>query len=160
MPNMGEYVVGAHLTMREKCEGVMYNIRPSNWSYHELDVLGIRLPTRTAFMCEVTTHIDGLVIGSGAQNTFNKLSAKFAMQRAYAQEHLSGFDVKYMLWSPVVRPRPKAMLQEIVGLELMINERYTACVNDLRIDAKSSSKNTGNEFFRCLQILEHLHKSG
>ena len=156
MPNMGEYVVGAHLTMREKCQGVIYNIRPPNWSYHELDVLGLRLSTRTAFLCEVTTHIDGLVIGSGAQQTFDKLSTKFDMQRAYAQEYLSGFDVKFMLWSPLVRPKLKIMLDELVGLDLVVNERYTRYVNQLRSDAKATSKTTGNEFFRCLQILEHM----
>ena len=129
MPNMGEYVVGAYLSLEEKCDGVIYNIKSSLWAPGELDVLGLRYDTMSAFLCEVTTHIDGLVIGNNTQTTMHKLSNKHARQREYAQAYLTKFNVKYMLWSPVVGPKLAKQLEEIKDLNLVINKCYTARVN-------------------------------
>ena len=41
---------------------------------------------------------------------------------------------------------------------LIINEKYTECVNELRREAKKTIRDHGNPVFRTLQILEHLRK--
>jgi len=64
-----------------------------------------------------------------------------------------------MFWSPVV---PKGYvtkeLEKIDGLKLVINKKYTQCIDELRIKAKELTNDVGNPFFRMLQILEHLKK--
>lgn len=62
-----------------------------------------------------------------------------------------------MFWSPVV---PVGYLTEelpkIEGLELVINGEYKRRVEELRQLARSTAHDAGNDFFRMLQILEHL----
>lgn len=63
---MGEYVVGAYLKLVEQCDVADYNVRPPGGGLaglSEFDVIGLRFKDRTATMCEVTTHIRGLVYG-------------------------------------------------------------------------------------------------
>ena len=60
---MGEYIVGAHLKLVENCDVVEYNVRPMVKGLKglgELDVIGLRFSDKTAFICEVTTHLEGL----------------------------------------------------------------------------------------------------
>jgi hypothetical protein len=47
-------------------------------------------------------------------------------------------------------------LAEIEGLELMINGRYKACVEELRLMARKHKNDFVNPFFRMLQILEAM----
>lgn len=58
-----------------------------------------------------------------------------------------------MFWSPVV---PKGFLTEnlaaIEGLELVLNSKYRECVAQLRERAGIEAQDTGNPFFRSLQI--------
>jgi len=65
-----------------------------------------------------------------------------------------------MFWSPVV---PVGYLTEhlpqIRGLELVINQHYAAKIEELRSLARTETHDAGNEFFRALQILEHLRPS-
>ena len=64
-----------------------------------------------------------------------------------------------MFWSPVV---PKGYLTEnlakINGLELVINGSYKERIELLRLRARTEAQDTGNPFFRALQILEHLRE--
>ena len=60
--DVGEYIVGAYLKLILKCDIIDYNIRPPGGGLeglHELDVLGLNFKKRTAYLCEVTTHIRG-----------------------------------------------------------------------------------------------------
>ena len=64
---MGEYVVGAYLKLEEGCDFVDFNVRPPGGGLKglgELDVVGLNFRTKTAFLCEVSTHIKGLTYGS------------------------------------------------------------------------------------------------
>ena len=156
---MGEYLVGAYLKQRLQCDVVDYNVRPPGGGLSglaEFDVVGLRFSDRTAYICEVVTHLDGINYGSNPK-TVQRILEKNERQRWYAGEHLSGFAPVYMLWAPVV---PVGYLtehlKEIEGLALYINGRYSACVNELREDAQTSTRDTGNPFTRVLQILEHL----
>ncbi len=157
---IGEYIVGAYLKQRCGCEFVDYNVRPPGGGLEglaELDVVGLNFSKREAFLCEVTTHLRGLHYGT-YQESFERVRNKFRRQKVYAKKHLANFKtVHFMFWSPVV-PRGKLTeaLSQIKGLQLVINERYTECVNELRKLAQDTEHGTGNPFFRALQILEHL----
>jgi hypothetical protein len=159
---MGEYVVGAYLRIVEHCDFIDYNIRPIEGGLkglNELDVLGLRFRDRTAYVCEVTTHIRGLLYKDN-EATVERVKQKYQRQREYAREFLRNFPNRhFMFWSPRV---PEGYitkgLRGIRGLELVVNADYTQCVNDLRDKAKIMSNDTGNPFFRVLQILERLRE--
>jgi len=159
---MGELVVGAYLKLCLGCAFVDYNVRPPGGGLEglgELDVVGLDPDTGRAFLCEVTTHIRGLVYVSNAE-TIERVRKKHALQRAYAAKHLKAFpNVTFMFWSPVV---PVGFLTkglaEIEGLQLVINQDYARRVAELRELARTSAHDAGNDFFRTLQILEHLRQ--
>ena len=158
---VGEYVVGAWLKLGLDCDVVDYNVRPPGGGLNglgELDVVGYNLAEGRAYLCEVTTHVGGLLIGS-RQKTVATIAAKHERQKSYAEKYLSGRfpHLTYMFWSPCV---PKGYLTEqlsrIQGLELIINGRYKACVDELRRRARKEKHDAVNPFFRMLQITECL----
>ncbi|NYZ11610.1 hypothetical protein HL658_03540 [Azospirillum sp. RWY-5-1] len=157
-----EYVLGAYLKPEEGCDVVDYNVRPPGGGLEglgELDVVGYDFRNGRAFLCEVTTHIKGLQIGT-YESTVRKITEKHARQRAYAASHLQRFDeIRFQFWSPRV---PKGYLTErlsrIDGLELVINGQYRECVERLRLRAKVETQDAVNPFFRVLQILEAMQK--
>jgi hypothetical protein len=158
---MGEYVVGAYLKQRLECDVVDYNVRPPGGGLTglaEFDVVGLRFEDGKAFICEVITHLDGIQYGSNAE-TLQRIKDKHERQRWYAREHLPGFEPVFMLWAPVV---PRGFLTEnlktIEGLDLYINGAYKDRVDELREDARGTTRDIGNSFFRVLQILEHLRE--
>jgi len=159
---MGEYVVGAYLRIVEGCNFIDYNVRPPGGGLaglNELDVIGLDFSNKKAFLCEVTTHIGGLLYKDN-RTTIERVRKKFARQKQYAQRYLSDFPERvFMFWSPVV---PVGYLTEhlekIKGLELIINRSYAECMDELRSFAKQKTNDEGNPFFRVLQILEHLRR--
>jgi hypothetical protein len=61
---MGEYLVGAYLKLVFECSVVDYDARPAGGGLQglgELDVIGFDFVGRNAYLCEVTTHLDGLL---------------------------------------------------------------------------------------------------
>ena len=161
--DIGEYIVGAYLQIIKGCDLVCYNLRISEGKLkglNELDVLGLDLKNKTAYLCEVTTHIKGLLYKNNNQ-TIKKIKDKYNFQKKYANKCLPKyFKKEYMFWSPVV---PKGKLTKVFnknkkfnGLKFVINEKYTECINELREKAKELSNDTGNTAFRLLQIIEHL----
>ncbi len=157
---MGEYVVGAYLKLEEGCDFVDYNVRPPGGGLRgleELDVVALNLKSNTAYICEVTTHIRKLLYKDN-KTTIERVKLKHRRQRQYAKKYLKNFkNHRFMFWSPVV---PQGFLTEnlarIRGLELIINGKYKECVNKLQSRAHAEAQNTGNPFFRALQILEHM----
>ncbi len=157
---MGELVVGAYLKLCLGCDFVDYNVRPPGGGLAglgELDVVGLDPDAGQAFLCEVTTHIRGLLCKSNAE-TIKRIRKKHARQRDYAAKHLKAFSsISFMFWSPVV---PVGYITEgllgIEGLELVINQEYARRVAELRQLARTAFYDAGNDFFRALQILEHL----
>lgn len=157
---MGEYAVGAYLKIINGCDFVDYNVRRPGGGLaglDELDVIGLDFKNKVAYLCEVTTHITGLLYIDNA-TTVRRVKQKYEKQRKYAEDYLKDFPSRhFMFWSPVV---PQGYLTEefhkINGLELVINEEYTTRIRELRLKAKEMANDTGNPFFRVLQILEHL----
>ncbi|MDO8469420.1 MAG: hypothetical protein Q7S84_00170 [bacterium] len=159
---MGEYIVGAYLKEKKDCHFVIYNVHPPVGGLEglgELDVVGLDLKKDVAYLCEVTTHIQGLLYGT-PKKTICKVKEKYSRQKDYAKKYLKQFKTQFfMLWSPVVSSREVLQgIKKIKGLELIINKDYARCIEELKSEAKKKTNNTGNPFFRTLQILERLKK--
>ena len=157
---VGEFIVGAYLKVILNCDFVDYNIRPPGGGLgglEELDVLGLDFKNKSAYLCEVVTHIRGILYKNNRE-TIQRIRKKFERQKKYAKKHLQNFPNRfYMLWSPVVpRGNITENLEKYKDLELVINEKYSACIEQLREKARVMTNDTGNPFFRMLQILEHL----
>ncbi len=160
MPEPGEYIVGAYLKLILGCDIIDYNVRPPGGGLQgleELNVIGINLNDSTVHICEVTTHITGLLYVSNSE-TIARIRKKHKRQRKYASEYLGQFSQHhFMFWSPVVpRGYLTKHLDEIEGLELIITGEYKRRIKELQMLAKKTTHNTGNQFFRMLQIMEHL----
>ena len=157
---VGELIVGAYLKMCLGCSFVDYNVRPPGGGMEglgELDVVGLKPDTGEAFLCEVTTHIRGLLYVSNAE-TVKRIKRKHVRQKEYASKYLASFSShRYMFWSPVV---PVGYLTKnlarINGLELIVNEEYSDRVTELEALAATQTHDSGNDFFRFLQIMERL----
>ena len=162
LTDIGEFIVGAHLQLIEECDFIDYNVRPPGGGLKglgELDVIGLNFNSNTAYLCEVTTHIRGLLYKNN-QETVKRIKKKFVRQKAYAKTYLSNFNNhKFMFWSPVV---PVGFitknLEGIEGLELIINGRYKERVEQLMLLAKNTTHDARNPFFRRLQIIEHMRE--
>ena len=159
---VGEYLVGAYLKLIEKCDVVDYNVREPGGGLkglNELDVVGFRFATNTIYLCEATTHVTGLLYGSGNAETVARIRRKHENQRAYADRFLTQFENKqFMFWSPYVPiGYLTEHLEQIEGLELIINGEYKRRVEDMLDLAKTSTQDTGNQVFRVFQILRSLN---
>ena len=159
---MGEYAVGAYLKIVNGCDFVDYNVRRPGGGLsglEELDVIGLDFRKKVAYLCEVTNHITGLLYVNNATTVY-KVKKKYENLQRYAKDYLKDFPTSYfMFWSPVVpRGYITQELQKIKGLELVINEEYTTRINELRNKAREMANDTGNPFFRVLQILERLRE--
>jgi hypothetical protein len=157
---MGEFIAGAYLQLVKKCDFIDYNIRPPGGGLTglgELDVIGLNFKTDTAYLCEVTTHIRGLLYKNN-EETINRIKKKHKRQRAYADNYLKNFKTHiFMFWSPVVPAGYLTeSLQKMESLESVINGEYKKRIQQLRLLAKTTTHDAGNPFFRMLQILEHM----
>lgn len=157
---MGEYIVGACFKLLKDCDFVDYNVRRPGGGLaglNEIDVVGLDFKSKTAYLCEVTTHLEGLLYGSSAQSTVERINKKYQKLQKYAADYLSDFPNRhFMFWSPVVSAGVAEELRKIDGLELVINEDYAAYVEQLQERANKVTYDTGNPVFRVLQILGHL----
>ncbi len=158
---MGEYVVGACLKLLRECDFTDYNVRRPGGrlaGLNEIDVIGLDFKSRTAYLCEVTTHLDGLLYVN-AKTTIERIKRKYENLKRYAKDYLSDFpNPHFMFWSPVVSAGVEMELDQIQGLELVINDRYSASVDELLERASKVTYDTNNPAFRILQILGHLRR--
>lgn len=160
LTDIGEYLVGAYLQLVDECDFVQYNVRPPHGGLeglNELDVVGFNFESNTAYLCEVTTHIRGLLYVSNSE-TVERIKTKHERQKAYAAQYLTKFDRHiFQFWSPIVRNGyVTTELAKLSDLELVINETYTKRVKELQALAKTYTHDARNPVFRLLQILEHL----
>jgi hypothetical protein len=160
LTDIGEFIVGAHLQLIEGCDVVDYNVRAPGGGLEglgELDVLGLNFATDTVFLCEVTTHIRGILYKNNKE-TVARIGKKHERQKAYARRYLSNFkNFRYMLWSPVVPVGYVTKgLSDFTSLELIINGEYKKRIEELRELASNTTHDARNPFFRMLQIMEHM----
>ena len=157
---MGEELVGAYLKFIEQCDVVDYNVRPLGGGLNglnELDVIGYNFSKSTNYLCEVTTHLKGLLYKNTSE-TINRISQKHLNQKAFVKALGQNFDqVKYMFWSPYV-PIGKITtgLNEMKELTCIINGEYSLRMKELLKFAKENKQYTGNDAMRVLQIIEHI----
>ena len=160
LTDIGEYIVGAYLQLKLDCDVVDYNVRPPGGGLEgldEIDVIGLNLKKHIAYLCEVTTHIRG-VLYKNNQTTIDCITRKHKRQKRYSrQRFLRGFRCEYMFWSPVV---PVGFITENLSrlrdLQLVINGEYKRRIKELEAKAAETTHDVGNPFFRVLQILKHL----
>ena len=160
LTDVGEFIVGAYLQLIEECNFIDYNVRPPGGGLKglsELDVVGLNFESNTAYLCEVTTHIQG-VLYKNNQETVRRIKKKHVRQKEYVKDYLANFkNHKFMFWAPVV---PMGYLTEhlgnIEGLELVINGEYKKRIEKLRELARKTTYDARNPFFRMLQIIEHM----
>lgn len=124
----------------------------------ELDVVGLHFASHTAFLCEVTTHIAGLLYVDNPR-TVQRIASKHLRQKSYAEAQLRDFPIRrYRFWSPVVSKGylTKHLVEIDPDLELIINEEYTKRIDVLRREARMRKNDENNPAFRLLQILAHM----
>lgn len=180
---LGEHIVGAYHERVTGCEVVSYNQRSkTDGEQMEIDVIGIDSTggEQVIYACEVVTHLRGMRYSgtpsterweefgaTSCQNTLEKLWSKFTADYQYVTDVFDDADsYVFQLWSPVVPNGNRTDgLDKLVrdfedeyghGIELLINEDYTAQVEELRELASEDTKAYGEPAFRFLQILEHL----
>ena len=148
----------------------------SNEAQGEIDVVGISLKDKKVYVCEVAIHwTTGLqYVKAKRPNTINKLTEKFSRDIEYANKYFADYDKHFMLWSPVVKRRKddsqydqlvhlNAIDANIEGsygvsIEFVVNERFLACINEMRAYAKTKTEDLKCPVMRLLQIEEHLSK--
>ena len=159
LTDIGEYMVGAYLQLKLDCDVVDYNVRPPGGGLQgleELDVIGLNLKTKTAYLCEVTTHIRGLLYVDN-KTTVERIAKKHERQRQYGAKYLQDFQCQYMFWSPVVPVGAITKgLAELPDLQCIINGEYKRRINELLALAETTTHDARNPVFRVLQILTHL----
>ena len=159
---VGEYLVGAYLKLKIGCDVVDYNVRRPGGGLaglEELDVIGFHFASSTVYLCEVMTHIRGLLYKSN-KDTVKRVADKHIKQMNYARSQLAQFEHKvFMFWSPYVPVGfVTTNLQTISGLELVVNGEYKRRVDELQALARKNRQDTGNPVFRVFQILGALRR--
>ena len=162
LTDIGEFAVGAYLKLVEECDIIDYNVRPPGGGLKglsELDVVGLNFNSNTAYLCEVTTHIRG-VLYKNNQETVSRIIKKYGRQKEYAKKYLANFhNHRFMFWSPDVPVGYITQhLKRIGTLELIINGEYKKRIEQLRVLARNTTHDARNPFFRMLQIIEHMRE--
>jgi hypothetical protein len=165
--DIGESLVGAYLRHIVGCEVVTYNSFFAD-RQGEVDVVGIATgaPPRTIWLCEVTTHIGGMLIRArGKRGADVVLREKLDRLRAFSEATFPGDDYRYEWWSPrvAVGKLTEVMTEieqewEAAGRDLrfVINDAYTERIRELVGHARSNSSATNEPAYRMLQVLTRL----
>lgn len=175
MVNIGEQLVSSYLRYIRKCDFTQLNLYTVE-AQGEIDVVGINLKDKKLYVCEVAIHLTtGLqYVKDKRPNNINKLTDKFGRDIEYANKYFSDYDKHFMLWSPVVKGGQEgslynqlAHLDAIYGnifrkhdvcVEFIVNERFLACMNEMRSYAKAATAELKCPVMRLLQVEEHLAK--
>ena len=169
--DIGESIVGAYMRYIRGCEVVVYNTYLRD-QQGELDVVALKTgPPRQVWLCEVTTHIGGMLYPgpAGSDGTPRKLCDKIQRAREFATVTFPDEQLRFEIWSPYV-PVGK-LTQAFASLEaeaeqldmdlaFIINEEYTNRLGELVNHARSNSSATAEPAYRMLQVLTHLRGGG
>ena len=174
MENPGEHLVGQYLKTVKNCDFVEYNLQTKS-TQGEIDVVEIDSAQKQIYICEVATHLEtGLqYVTNNRPDNIERFKSKFAKDIEYAKDNFKGYKCHYMLWSPIVKipkkenPRnnQEQDLHEIekfllenhgIKLELVYNQKYLNCIDELRIIARKTTQEMSSPIMRFLQIEEKL----
>ena len=175
MLNVGEQLVSSYLRYIRGCDFIQTNLYTVE-SQGEIDVVGLNLAERQVYICEVAIHLTtGLqYVKNKRPNNVQKLTDKFSKDIEYARKYLGGYDQHFMLWSPIVKdtkgkPEYNQMqhLVEIgvnikrqygVDIECIVNEKFYACLEELRLYAAAQTAALQCPLMRLMQIEALLGK--
>ena len=174
MENPGEHLVGQYLRTEKNCDFVEYNLQ-TKFIQGEIDVVGIDSAKKQIYICEVATHLEtGLqYVKNNKTDNVERFISKFTKNIEYAKRNFQEYKCHFMLWSPIVKiPKKEDStnnqerdLQEIkaflkkefgVELELVYNQKYLNCIEELRKTAKQTTQEMSSPIMRFLQIEEKL----
>jgi hypothetical protein len=80
----------------------------------ELDVIGLSTAApRTVWLCEVITHIQGVLYGSGYADTVKKIREKVGRARDFAVATFPGDVHRYEIWSPIIPSGAVTLFDEL-----------------------------------------------
>ena len=167
MLDIGEQIVGTWLKEIKGCEFVEYGVKTTGQG--EIDVVGLCLKEKHAYLCEVATHVQGLWYADSTGDTVKKLLDKFRRAADWAESHLNKVQCTYMLWTPALtRPKSKSKLdsfgaveqvkaelkQKDRDFEVVTNEGYQEALESLRERASKITSNPSSPVLRLMQIEE------
>ncbi|QGP90893.1 hypothetical protein MGLY_02060 [Neomoorella glycerini] len=160
--DVGESLVGSYFKYVLGCKIVVYNCHLEGGG--EIDVIALAPDGSKVYLCEVATHLRGLLYGDSNATTCTRIAHKIKRAAAFAAANFPGREPVFMLWAPAVS---RGLVRDLVAIkencptqgitvELVLNHNYTACIRRLREAARQNIKTTDEPAFRLLQILEHL----
>lgn len=161
--DIGESLVGAYMRHVEQCSIVIYNSFFAD-QQGEVDVVAVK-PGKpdepsTVYLCEVTTHIDGM-----NPTLIPRVPGKLTRLRAFAELTFPDENYVFQWWSPYVpwgarlnafKRIQEEWAEEGRTFELIANEDYTARIGELIDRARATSSTTNEPAFRMLQVLTRL----
>lgn len=176
MHNLGEEIVGTYLKVCKNCDFVEYNLYTTEVQ-GEIDVVGIDTKNKKVFICEVAIHLETGIqyTKNNKQDNYNRLVKKFEKDITYANNRFDDtYEKTFMLWSPIVKnPKETAKhnqskalkdVQEYlkekfnVDLQLIINQLFLDCLDDLRTYAGKQTKELKSPILRLMQIEYKLRR--
>ena len=175
MLNVGEQLVSSYLRYIRKCDFIQTNLYTVE-SQGEIDVVGLNIAEQQVYICEVAIHLTtGLqYVKNKRPNNVQKLTDKFSRDIEYAQKYFDEYNQHFMLWSPIVKdtkgkPEYNQMrhLAEIgvnikrqygIDIECIVNEKFYACLEELRLYAATQTVALQCPLMRLMQIEELLGK--
>ena len=175
MLNVGEQLVSSYLRYIRGCDFIQTNLYTIE-SQGEIDVVGLNMVEQQVYICEVAIHLTtGLqYVKNKRPNNVQKLTDKFSRDIEYAQKYFDKYNQHFMLWSPIVKdttgkPEYNQMrhLAEIeanikrqydIDIECIVNEKFYACLEELRLHAAAQTVALQCPLMRLMQIEELLGK--
>lgn len=159
--DIGESLVGSYFKYVEGCKIVVYNCQMDEG---EIDVIALDQAGEQVYLCEVATHLRGMLYGNGNNATLARVEHKIQRALRFAAQNFPERTCVFMLWSPVVSRGlaegfarlASSFAAQGVEVQFIINKEYTARIKRLREVARENIKLTDEPAFRLLQILEHL----
>jgi hypothetical protein len=177
MENIGETLVGDYLKVIRKCDFVEFNLYMPDVQ-GEIDVVGINAKKKEIYICEVATHlVTGLMYVNPKEKTpdnVDRFVKKFTKNIKYANKYFPEPEYKrqFMLWSPIIKNQKtgakynqtddiakiRAVIHERfqVDIEVISNQDYMNCLNELRLYARTETKELKSPVLRLFQIEEKL----
>jgi hypothetical protein len=164
--DMGESLVGAYLRHIRRCDVVVYNSFFAD-RQGEVDVVGLQQRNpRVVWLCEVTTHIDGMLLtGAGRAKEEDIIKRKLDRLRDFAEITFPDEQHRFEWWSPrVAKGRLTELMKHLEDawdtagrhLRFIVNEDYTQAMRELARHARVNSSTTNEPAYRLLQILSRL----
>ena len=177
MENIGERLVGDYLKAIKNCDFVEYNLHTKNVQ-GEIDVIGINANKKELYVCEVAVHLEtGLQYVNPSTKTpdnVNRFLKKFEKNKQYAENNFEGYQIAYMIWSPIVKTSKSGsknnqandileiikQLKEKLDIDVKIicNNDYKSCIDELRDWSKNQTQELKSPVMRLFQIEEKLKR--